>query len=159
MSVALVRRSECVPKKCGVEADGCHPARNKPSILPVRQAAVAITTAGEKKLARFLASGFDVVVHGLSRLLRQLKPDGPTGLLLPHRRAIDGIPTRCNVLDPKGDDIAAPQLAVDCEIEHRQVAGPPVHLQSGTDRPNMFGRNGGFWPMSLPLFQGSRREA
>jgi hypothetical protein len=39
---------------------------------------------------------------------------------------------RRNVFDPKCDDIAAPELAVDCEIEHRQVAGPPVHLQSGT---------------------------
>ena len=29
----------------------------------------------------------------------------------------------------------SPQLAVDCEIEHRQVARPTVHLQAGTDRP------------------------
>src|SRR6202043_1409849 len=68
---------------------------------------------------------------GLPCLLRQLKRDGPAGFLLPHRRAIDRIPTRCNVLDPKCDDIAAPQLAVDCEIEHRQVPRPPVHLQPG----------------------------
>ena len=108
--------------------------------MPGGHAAVVITTATKQKLARFLASGFDVIIDGLPRLLCQLKPDGPTGLLLPYRRAIDRIPARRNVLDPKCDDIAAPQLAVDREIEHRQVARPPVHLQSGTDRPNMF------WP-------------
>jgi ATP-dependent DNA ligase len=36
MSVALVRRSECVPKKVRIEADHCNPARDEPSILPRR---------------------------------------------------------------------------------------------------------------------------
>jgi hypothetical protein len=103
-----------------------------------------ITTATEQKFARFLASGFDVIVDGLPRLLRRLRPDGPTGLLLSKCGAIDRIPARCNGLNPKCDDIAASQLAVDRQIEHCQVASPSVHLQSGTDRPNMFGRNGGF---------------
>ena len=58
-----------------------------------------ITTAAEQKFARFLASGFDVMVDGLPRLLRQLKPDGPTGLLLSHQRSIDGVAARRNVLD------------------------------------------------------------
>jgi hypothetical protein len=53
--------------------------------------AAAITTAGEKKLARFLASDFDLIVNGLPRLLRQFKPDGPTGFLLPNNRE----PQRC----------------------------------------------------------------
>jgi hypothetical protein len=140
-----------------VEADRCNPARNKPSILPGGHTAVVITAAAEEELARFLASGFDVVVDGLPRLLRQLKPDGSTGFLLANCRAIDCIPTRCNILNPKCDDIATPQLAVDCQIEHRQVAYPPVHLQPGRIDQTCFGSNGGFWPMSLPLFQGSPR--
>ena len=92
-----------------------------------------ITTATEQKFARLLTSGFDLIVDGLSRLLRQLKPDGSTGLLLPHRGAIDRVPARCDVLDPKSDDIAAPQLAVDRQIEHCQVSRAYVHLQSGAD--------------------------
>src|SRR6202030_1553296 len=127
-------------EKVRVEADRCDPAGDKPSILAGGHAAVVITAAAEKKLSRFLASGFDVIIDGLPRLLRQLKPDGSTGFLLPHRCPIDCIPAWCNVTDPNCDDIAAPQLAVDGDIEHCQVAGPPVHLQSGTDRPNMF------WP-------------
>jgi hypothetical protein len=106
--------------------------------LPGGYAAVVTATATEQILAWFLASGFDVIVDGLPRLLRQFKPDGPTGLLLPHCCAIDCIPARCNVLDAKCDDIAAPQLAVDRQIEHCQVSRPPLNLQSGTDRPYMF---------------------
>jgi hypothetical protein len=116
-----------------VEANCCNPARDEPSILSGRHAAVVITTATEQKFAGFLASGFDVIVDGLSRLLRQLKPDGSTGLLLPHCGAINRIPAWCNVLDPKSDDIAAPQLAVNRQIEHCQVARASVYLQSGTD--------------------------
>jgi len=131
-------------EKVRVEADCCNPARDEPSILPGRHAVVAITTATEQKFAGFLARGFDVVVERLTRLFRQLKPDGPTGLPLPHCGAIDGIPARCDVLHSDCDDIAAPQLAVDCQIEHRQVARPSLHLQSSADRPNMFWPQRGF---------------
>jgi hypothetical protein len=56
--------------------------------------APAVTTAAaEQKLARLFAGDFDVIVDGLPRLLRQLKPDWPTGLLLTNCRAID-----CNPL-------------------------------------------------------------
>jgi len=127
-------------EKVRVEANRRKPVRDESGILPGGHAAVVITTAAEKKFTRFLASGFDVIVDRLPRLLRQLESDGPTGLLLPHCGTIDRIPARCNVLDPKCDDIAAPQLAVDCQIEHRQVSRPSLHLQSGTDRPYMF------WP-------------
>lgn len=71
---------------------------------------------------------------------RQFKPDGLSGFLLPHCRAVYCIVTWRDVLDAKCDDIAAPQFAIDCEIEHRQITGPPVYLQSGTNRSNMF------WP-------------
>jgi len=127
-------------EKVRVEANRRKPVRDESGILPGGHAAVVITTAAEKKFTRFLASGFDVIVDRLPRLLRQLESDGPTGLFLPHCGAIDRIPARCNVLDPRCDDIAAPQLAVDCQIKHCQVSRPSLHLQSGTDRPYMF------WP-------------
>jgi hypothetical protein len=80
------------------------------------------TTTAERKFARFLASGFDVIVDGLPRLLRQFKPDRPADPLLADCRAIDRIPARRNVLDPKCDDIAASQLAVDRQIKHYQIS-------------------------------------
>ena len=85
----------------------------------------------------FLPADPYVVVDRLAGLLGQFEPDRLPGLLLPHRRPIDRIPVRCNVLDLERDDIAAAQLAVDGEIEHRQVAHPPVDLELGADRPNV----------------------
>jgi len=103
-------------EKVRVEADRCNPAPHEPSILPGRHAATVITAAAEQKFARFLTSGFDVIVDSLPRLLGQLKPDRPSSLLLPHCGAINRIPAWCHVLDPKCDDIATPKLAVDRQI-------------------------------------------
>ena len=92
-----------------VEANRCNPTRDEPGILPGGHAAVVVTTATEQKFARFLVSGFDVIVDGLPRLLRQLNPDGPTGILLPHCRAIDRIAVGCN--DSHGHSACRPVVS------------------------------------------------
>jgi len=79
-------------------------------------AAVVITPATEQKFTRFLASGFDVIVDRLPRLLRQLESDGPTGLLLPDYGAINRIPARCNVLDPRCLGSAAMVIKVSAAV-------------------------------------------
>src|SRR5215813_14178421 len=105
----------------------------------------------------FLAPGFDVIVDSLPRWLRQLKSDGPTGLLLPHCGAIDRIPARCNVLDPKRDDIAARSLLSIARLNIAKSRVRPSICNRVRIDQTCFGRNGGFWPISLPLFQGSLR--
>jgi hypothetical protein len=159
MSVALVRRRECVPKRRG----------SRPIVATQLETSRAEHIAGSScsgcddhdhrtEIRPFLASDFDVIVNSLPRLLRQLKPNGPTGLLLPHCGAIDRKPAGCKVLDLKCDDIAAPQLAVDLarvNIAKSRVR-PSVCNRVRIDQ-TCFGRSGGFWPMSFPLFQGSRR--
>ena len=62
-------------EKVRVEANRCNAARDKPSILPGRHAAVVITTATEQKFARLLARGFDVIVDrcGASAPLTQTR--------------------------------------------------------------------------------------
>jgi hypothetical protein len=73
-------------------------------------------------------------------LFGDLKPYRPAGLRLADRRAINGVSVRGNVLDFESDDIATTQLAVDGEIEQRQVALAVSHLKLGADRPDVF------WP-------------
>lgn len=73
-----------------------------------------------------------------------------------HCRAIDCRPAGCNVLDLERDDVTTAQLAVDGQVKHRQIARPPLDLEFRADRPNVLRRSGGFWPISLPLLQGSR---
>ena len=63
----------------------------------------------------------EVVIDSLPGLLGQFEPDGLSGLLLAHCRAINDITAGSNILDLQGDDIAAAQLAIDGEIEHRQI--------------------------------------
>src|SRR5229473_9694 len=52
--------------------------------------------------------------------------------------------------------IPATELAVDRQIEHGEVPSAAFDLEFGPDRPDVFGRSGGFAPVTLPLFQGTR---
>jgi hypothetical protein len=61
-----------------------------------------------------------------------------------------------NILYPDGDDVTAAKLAVDRQIEQGKVSHTTFDLQLGPDCPDVFGRSGGFAPVSLPLFQGTR---
>src|SRR3979409_2049598 len=42
------------------------------------------------------------------------------------------------ILDPDGDDITAAKLAVDRQIEHREVANSAFDLELRPDRPDVF---------------------
>jgi hypothetical protein len=56
----------------------------------------------------------------------------------------DGCSIRCvaassDILDPDGDDVAATKLAVDCQIEHCEVASAALDLELCPDGPDVFG--------------------
>ena len=101
--------------------------------LPRRNSSVAAATAGKEVLTLLVIGGSDVVVDRLTR--------------------------RRHMFHLQADDDAASQLAIDGQIEHRKIARSSFDLQFAPNRPNVFGPSGGFAPVSLPLLQGSRREA
>jgi hypothetical protein len=43
-----------------------------------------------------------------------------------------------DVIDPKADEIAAPKLAVDGEVEHRQITFVLLDLKSDANGPDLF---------------------
>jgi hypothetical protein len=43
-----------------------------------------------------------------------------------------------DVIDPKADEIAAPKLAVDDEVEHRQITFVLLDLKSDANGPDLF---------------------
>ena len=45
---------------------------------------------------------------------------------------------RSYVVDPKADEIAATQLAINGEVEHRQIAFAALHLKSDPNGPDLF---------------------
>src|SRR5215471_3155507 len=133
------------PKRVGavdarIEADACDPLGDEPRVLPRCHAPADRTTAREQKLAGPLACDPEVVVDGLTRLVRQLKLDRAACLPLADCRAIDRIAVRRNVLDLKGHHIAATELAVDCQVEHGKVSGAALEHQSSSNRPDVL------WP-------------
>jgi hypothetical protein len=69
------------------------------------------------------------MIDCLARLLGQFKPDRLTRFLLPHRCTLNRIPIRGDLLDFEGNHIAAAELAIDCHVEHSEVAKAPFHLQ------------------------------
>ena len=126
-------------------------------ILPRRQVWLSLETAWEQISAVASVQGDDPLADSSTGLVGNLELDRPASLLLNDGGAITHSSASEHVIDPQPDEIAAPEFAVDRQIEHWQVARPSVHLQSRTDRPYMFWPSGGFWPIRLPLFQGSRR--
>jgi len=101
-----------------IQSDAGKPLGQKPSIL-ARRHALSCPSTIEEELTWSLACSSDVIVDSLSGLLRQLKPDGTAGLSLTYRGSSSGIAVGRNVIDPKGDDVATPKLAVDRDIEQR----------------------------------------
>jgi len=72
--------------------------------------------------------------HGSAR---NLELHWPAGLLLDYRRAIANSPASEHVIDPQPDEIAAPELAVDRQIEHRKIASAALHLQLYSNGPDI----------------------
>ena len=113
-------------KDVWVQSDARSPFGDKPSVLPCRHSTFLTATAGKQDLAGLSSGGSEIVIYSLPGLLGQFEPDRLSGLLLAHCRAINDIAARGNIFDLQSDDIAAAQLAVDGEIEHRQI----THLAS-----------------------------
>src|SRR6516162_9900823 len=137
-----------------VEPDAGDPLADEPSILPCRNSSVAAATAGKEVLTRLLVGGSDVVVDCLTGLLSHLEPDRLAGLLLAHCRAIGGMSVRRHIFHLEADNVAASQLAIDGQIEHREVARSSFDLQLASNRPNVFGTKRRLRPCQFALIPG-----
>jgi hypothetical protein len=122
---------------------GSPPARFKSAAAKtadaMRGAFVVILNAPrcEQKLTRLFSGSLDVIVHRLLGLFSQFKTDGPPSLSLAHGRPVCAVGIRRNVLDLESHDIAAAQLAVDCQIKKCQIASTVLDLELGPDCPNV----------------------
>jgi len=96
------------------------------------------------------------VINGLAGLLAQFKSDRPPSFLLSNRCAIRRVAAGGDILDPDSDDVTAAKLAVDRQMNiARSRVRPSIWSFVRIDQ-TCFGRSGGFAPVSLPLFQGTR---
>jgi hypothetical protein len=71
-------------------------------------------------------------------LLRDLELNWTAGLVLDNCRSVSHVTADGDVIDSKADEIAAAKLAVDGEVEHRQIAFAAPDLKSDTNGPHFF---------------------
>jgi hypothetical protein len=107
--------------ECRVKPDPDQPVRQKARVLPGGHALPSAAPI-EQVLARLLATARQVFINRQPGLLGQLESYRPVGLSLAHGRPLDGITVGGNIIDPDGDEVATPQLAVDGKIEQCQIA-------------------------------------
>ena len=121
---------------------------------------VWVSPTGKKVWAMILMSVFQMGQHRLPRLLGDFKPDRSTGLPLPDCRPINAHTIWSNFLCSQPDDITAAQLAVDRQVEQREITGLVGQLQPGSNGPDMFGLQGWFLASQPSLVPGtlSRRQ-
>src|SRR6266436_9128906 len=128
MIVALVRRSECVPKKLG----------SSPMLAIHWQTSraycrVVIGRSRPRRPPKRNSPGFFLAaaVDRLSGLFCHLELDRLARLLLAHSCTIDRATMRIDVLDAQADDVASSKVAIDGQIEHRPVACSTRDLKLG----------------------------
>jgi hypothetical protein len=102
------------------------------------------------------AVGFEALraAHATGPCFRQFEPDRPPGLFLAYGRSIAGITIRRNVLDLESDDIAASQLAVDGQIEHRQITRSLLDLEPWSGSPRRVSAAAAAWLLQLSFVPG-----
>ena len=71
-------------------------------------------------------------------LFGDLKLNRTAGLVLDNRRSVSHATARSYVVDPKADEIAATKLAINGEVEQRQIAFAALYLKADTDGPHLF---------------------
>src|SRR5262245_49103023 len=73
--------------------------------------------------------------HGRARLLGDLELHGPASLLLDDDGTVLDLAAGGDVIYAQPDQVAGAQLAVDGQIEEREVAASMLELQAGSDGP------------------------
>ncbi len=121
----------------GIQANSGNPLREQARILTGREAAIWTPMTGEQEIAGFLAVCLEVVIDRLTGLLGDLELDRPAGLPLAHCRSVNSIPMRRDIPHLEAHYVTTPQLAIDCQIEERQIPDTPSELQSCPNGPNM----------------------
>ena len=147
------------PEQPRIESYAADPLGDEAGILAGRHAEGRSAMAAEQELAGSFAGDLQIIIDRLAGLLAQFKSNRPAGFLLPDRCAIRRVSACGDVFDSDGDDITATELTVDCQIEHGEVASATFDLEFFRIDQTCLGRSGGFAPVSLPLFHGTRLGA
>jgi hypothetical protein len=124
--------------QCWIQADPGDPLAYTTGLLSGRERVARVASASEQEFARLFARRPDVIIDSFAGLLTQFKPNGMSGFPLADGCSINSHVLWRDILDLEADDVAASELAVDREIEHRQVSYPALDLAFGSNRLDFF---------------------
>ena len=81
--------------------------------------------------------GGQPLADSAARLLSDLELHRPAGLFLDHCGSIANSPADEHVIYRQQYEVTAPELAVDRQIEHREIALSALQLEADSNRPNI----------------------
>src|SRR6516225_12354540 len=110
------------PKTTCVKTDARDPFINEPRVMSCRDGPIPVAAAGKQKFLGLLAEDLHILINRLTCILGHFESNRLTCLLLANCCALDRVSVRCNVLYFQANNIAAAQLTVDGEVEHRKLA-------------------------------------
>jgi len=140
-----------------VQTDFCNPRINDSCVLPSREVVRVVDPAWKQIGVGLKLSLLDPSGNGISRRRGDFKLDRALRLLLKHDGARGNVIRRTDIAHPQLDQVTRPQLAVDRQIEQCKIPNFLCQLKVDTNRPDVAKSKRGLLPVSLPLFQGSRR--
>ena len=107
-------------------------------ILASRYMRLIVDAARETAGASICRSRAQPILQRGSSLFRDLELNRPTGLVLDDGRPGSHMAADGDIVNPKADEIAAKQLAVDSEVEQRQVPFAVLDLKSDANGLDLF---------------------
>lgn len=131
-----------------------HPLFDDPRVLSGGHVWRVVQPAWKEKLLRLQLCLLDPCRNRRSRRLGQLELYWPLRLPLDDRRTGQDLAAMGHVTNAEGDEIASAQLAVDGQVEQRQIPHLVCVLKMDADGPDVFGLQRRLLPHQLPLVPG-----
>jgi hypothetical protein len=121
-----------------VHPGALNPAMHDAGVLAGGDMRLIVDAARKDLKASICRARIQPVLQRTPGLFRDLELNRTAGLVLDDRCSISHATAGGDVVDPKAEEIAAAQLAVDGEIEHRQIAFATLNLKSDPNGPDLF---------------------
>jgi hypothetical protein len=139
-----------------VQPNAANPLGNQAGILARSHAAFGTTTTCKQEVAGPLVRKFQVIIDRLAGLFAQFKSDWPSCLLLSDRCAVRRVSAGSDIFDLIATTSQPRSLLSIAKLNiARSRARPSIWSFVRIDQ-TCLGRSGGFAPVTLPLFQGTR---
>jgi len=115
-----------------IEAQFLDPPVQDPRVLPGTKVRRPMGAARKQEVLRSQPGLLDPLLHGISSRLGDLELHGPLRLVLHDDGARCHLVAVTDVPHFQADEVTASQLAIDAEVEQRQLTHPLLHLQANS---------------------------